>query len=120
MDSINRIFGSAVSVLDGGVTVKDEAALTSDQMDRLARAAVFGAQDERGYARWFLWEIGQNVGGRAASIHDLYRARGRGEIRGFTAPAINVRGLSYDTGRAIFRTANRMKAGAFILEIARS
>src|SRR5947208_1368498 len=47
-------------------------------------------------------------------------ARGRGEIHGFTVPAINVRGLSYDTGRSIFRTANRLKAGAFILEIARS
>src|SRR5947208_17152402 len=47
-------------------------------------------------------------------------ARGRGEIRGFTVPAMNVRGLSYDTARSIFRTAIRLKAGAFILEIARS
>ena len=80
MDSINRIFGSAVSVLDGRVTVKDEAALASDRMDRLARAAVFGSKDEKEYARWLLWEIGQSVGVRAASIHDLYMARGRGEI----------------------------------------
>jgi fructose/tagatose bisphosphate aldolase len=120
MDAINRIFGSAVSVLDGRVTVKDETALQSDRMDRLARAAVFGSQDEREYARWLLWEIGQSVGVQPASIHDLYMARGRGEIRGFTVPAINVRGLSYDTGRSIFRTAGRLKAGAFILEIARS
>ena len=33
---------------------------------------------------------------------------------------INVRGMSYDTARAIFRTAQRLHAGAFILEIARS
>src|SRR5437867_1529525 len=110
MDSVNRIFGSAVSVLDGGVTVKDEGALKSDKVDQLVRAAVFGAQDEKGYARWLIWEIGQSVGVRAASIHDLYMARGRGEIRGFTVPAINVRGLSYDTARSIFRTAIRMKA----------
>ena len=120
MDSINRIFGSAISVLDGRVTVKDESALASDKMDRLARATVFGSKDEKEYARWLIWEIGQHVGVRAASIHDLYMARGRAEIGGFTVPAINVRGLSYDTGRSIFRTANRMKAGAFILEIARS
>lgn len=120
MDSINRIFGSAVSVLDGRVTVKDETALTSDRTDRLARAAVFGSRDEKEYARWLVWEIGQSVGVRAASIHDLYMARGRGEIRGFTVPAINVRGLTYDTGRSIFRTAIRVRAGAFILEIARS
>jgi fructose/tagatose bisphosphate aldolase len=47
-------------------------------------------------------------------------ARGRGEIGGFTVPAINVRGMSYDTARAIFRTAMKLDAGAFILEIARS
>ena len=120
MDSINRIFGSAVSVLDGRVTVKDEAALKSDRMDRLARAAVFGSRDEKEYARWLLWEIGQSLGVQPGSIHELYMARGRGEIGGFTVPAINVRGLSYDTGRSIFRTAMRMNAGAFILEIARS
>jgi fructose/tagatose bisphosphate aldolase len=120
MDSVNDIFGNAVSVLDGRVTVKDEAALKSEKMDRLVRSAVFGDKEEKEYARWLLWEIGQAVGVRPASIHDLYMARGRGEIHGFTVPAINVRGLSYDTGRSIFRTAIRMKAGAFILEIARS
>jgi fructose-bisphosphate aldolase, class II len=120
MDSITRILGSAVSVLDGTLNVANEAALASEKMDGLARAAVFGSQSEKEYARWMLWEIGQAVGVRPASIHDLYLARGRGEIRGFTVPAINVRGLTYETGRSIFRTAIRLKAGAFILEIARS
>ena len=32
-------------------------------------------------------------------------ARGRGECHGFTVPAINVRGMAYDTARSIFRTA---------------
>lgn len=120
MDSVNTIFGNAVSIADGRVTVRDEGALRCEKMDDLVRAAVFGDKDEKEYARWLLWEIGQAVGVQAASIHDLYMARGRGEIRGFTVPAINVRGMAYDTGRAIFRTAIKMKAGAFILEIARS
>jgi fructose/tagatose bisphosphate aldolase len=89
-------------------------------MDALVRDAVFGDADERHHARWLIWEIGQAVGVRPASIHELYMARGRGDTHGFTVPAINVRGMSYDTARSIFRTANRMKAGAFILEIARS
>ena len=89
-------------------------------MDQLARAAVFGASDVRDHARWLIWELGQGVGVRAASIHDLYLARGRGEVRGFTVPAINVRGMAYDTARSIFRTAIKLEAGAFILEIARS
>ena len=120
MQSIDTIFGNDVSILDNKVSVRNEAALKSDKMDALIRLAVFGATDEKEQARWLLWEIGQSVGVRPASIHDLYMARGRGDIRGFTVPAINVRGASYDTARSIFRTANRLKAGAFILEIARS
>jgi fructose/tagatose bisphosphate aldolase len=89
-------------------------------MDTLARAAVFGDDDEKQHARWMIWEIGQAVGVRPASIHDLYLARGRGETHGFTVPAINVRGMAYDTARSIFRTAIALDAGAFILEIARS
>ncbi|HEY7233361.1 MAG TPA: class II fructose-bisphosphate aldolase [Gemmatimonadaceae bacterium] len=89
-------------------------------MDALVRLAVFGDPDERDSARWLIWELGQAVGVRPASIQELYMARGRGEVHGFTVPAINVRGMAYDTARSIFRTANRMRAGAFILEIARS
>jgi len=58
-----------------------------------------------------------------ASIHLLYRARGRGDFgaaAGFTVPAINLRTLTYDLARAIFRVAKRNQAGAFIFEIARS
>ena len=55
-----------------------------------------------------------------ASIHHFYRARGRGEFGGFTVPAINLRTLTYDLARAIFRVARRNRAGAFIFEIARS
>ena len=89
-------------------------------MDRLAREAVFGDESARDDARWLIWEIGQSVGVIPSSIHDLYLARGRGETGGYTVPAINVRGMAYDTARSIFRTAVRLDAGAFICEIARS
>ncbi len=121
MQSIDSLFGDAVAVRDSSVTVKNEKALASEGMDKLVRKAVFSKNEhDRNYARWLIWEIGQAVGVRAASIHDLYMARGRGEIGGFTVPAINVRGMSYDTARAIFRVAKKVDAGAFILEIARS
>lgn len=110
----------AVSVEDGRVLVKNESAIASAQMDALARAAVFGDQDARDNARWLIWEIGQSVGVVPSSIHDLYLARGRGETGGYTVPAMNVRGMTYDTARAIFRTAIKLDAGAFICEIARS
>lgn len=89
-------------------------------MDRLVWEAVFGDGDDREGARRLLWELGQLTGVRPASIHDLYLARGRGECAGFTVPAINIRMLTYDTARAVFRTAIAGDAGAIILEIARS
>ena len=113
-------FGDAVRVSGETVTVPDERALQGPAMDQLVREAVFGDAAARERARWLIWEIGQAVGVRPASIHDLYLARGKGVTKGFTVPAINVRGSSYDTARAIFRTAVKMKAGAFLLEIARS
>src|SRR5713226_3793518 len=92
----------------------------SAAMDELARRAVFGATQEREQARWLIWEIGQEAGVRPASIHELYMARGRGEVPAFTTPAINVRVLAYDSARAIFRAARRLDVGAVICEIARS
>ncbi|MBN1456105.1 MAG: class II fructose-bisphosphate aldolase [Methanomicrobia archaeon] len=55
-----------------------------------------------------------------ASIHEFYMARGRGELSGFTVPAINLRSMTYDLACALFRVARRNDCGAFIFEIARS
>lgn len=114
------LLGGAVSVTDGRVQLHDASVLTSPQMDTLVHQAVFGNEGERLVARWLLWELGQMVGVRAASIHELYVARGAGKCGGFTVPAMNIRALTYDTVRAVFRTAIATNAGAFILEIARS
>ncbi|HYU09533.1 MAG TPA: class II fructose-bisphosphate aldolase [Gemmatimonadales bacterium] len=92
----------------------------SADIDALVRRAVFGTEDEKAHARWMIWEMGQKAGVRPASIHELYLARGRGEVPPFTTPAMNVRILSYDAGRAIFRAAKKLDAGAIICEIARS
>ncbi|MCM8795448.1 MAG: class II fructose-bisphosphate aldolase, partial [Candidatus Omnitrophica bacterium] len=55
-----------------------------------------------------------------SSIHQLYVARGRGDFGGFTVPAINLRSLTYDLARAIFRVAIKNNTAAFIFEIAKS
>ncbi len=59
-------------------------------------------------------------GAYVASIHDVYMARGKGRGKNFTVPAMNLRSLTYYLARAIFRTAKRLNAGAFIFEIAKS
>ncbi|HEY4589449.1 MAG TPA: class II fructose-bisphosphate aldolase [Thermoanaerobaculia bacterium] len=114
------LYGGTVALAAGGVTVRDPARLRTAATDQLAWRAVFAEGEEREAARWLLWELGQATGARPASINALYQARGRGEVGGFTVPAMNVRAMAYDTARAIFRAARAGKAGAIILEIARS
>ena len=107
------------TVMTDRLTVTKEA--PPELIDALTQTAVFGADPEvRGTARWVIHSLANHAGIRFASIHALYLAMGRGETGGFTVPAINVRAMAYDTGRAVMRAAKKLNAGAFILEIARS
>src|SRR5438093_3559100 len=111
----------AATVLTDRVSVTDAGAITGELVDRLAWTAVFGGDAEpRGTARWIIRNLAASRGIRPSSIHELYLAMGRGEAGGFTVPAINVRAMAYDTARAVVRSAKKLGAGAFILEIARS
>jgi fructose/tagatose bisphosphate aldolase len=67
-----------------------------------------------------IFEVAYEQGAYPASIHEFYMARGRGEFDGFTVPAINLRGMTYDLARRIFRVAKKNNSGSFIFEIARS
>jgi fructose/tagatose bisphosphate aldolase len=112
---------AAATVLIDRVSVTNSSALTGDLIDRLVSTAVFGHDAElRGTARWIVRSLAAASGIRPASIHELYRAMGRGEAAGFTVPAINIRAMAYDTARAVVRAARQHNAGAFIFEIARS
>lgn len=113
-------FDGAISFGPRGVEISRPGVLLTEKMDALVLGAVFGSDAEKTAARALIWELGQAAGVRPASIHDLYLARGRGECGGFTVPAINVRMISYDTARAVFRAAKGLDAAALILEIARS
>ena len=90
-------------------------------MDKLARELVM-AEDvnaKKEPAKKIL-DIAYKKGVYPSSIHELYMARGRGEFSGFTVPAINLRVMTYDLAKAIFRVAKRNNSGAFIFEIAKS
>jgi len=55
-----------------------------------------------------------------ASIYNLYEGFAHGEVSGFTVPAINVRGMTYDFSQMIFHLINKKNIGPVIFEIARS
>ena len=105
---------------DGGLVVTDPARFRAEMIDSLVWTAVFGPPEARESARHGIREAAEALGILPASILPLYQARGRGEVSGFTVPAINVRMMSYDTARAACRAARKLDAGAVIFEIARS
>lgn len=108
-----------LSVNNGILELKDKAGLKK-VMDELIYKAVFTEDKDRQIALFTLIkEAAKAAGAVPASIQGLYEEMGR-SYPGFTVPAINIRGLTYDTAKAIFRKANEMNVGAVIFEIARS
>lgn len=111
--------GNILSVGSSGVELKDKSGLRGI-MDELVYEAVFTEDKDRQIALFTLIkEAAKAAGSVPASIQKFYEEMGR-NYPGFTVPAINIRGLTYDTAKAIFRKANEMNAGALIFEIARS
>ena len=91
------------------------------EVDKLIHSAVFGDAGAKAEARKEIHTRARRSGAVPASIAPLYEAIGRGEVtRAFTVPAFNIRALTYDTARALFRAAMRHDVGPFIFEIARS
>jgi len=90
-------------------------------IDQIVRVAVFGDGEAKAGARRTIHLEARKRGAVSSSIFPLYAAIGRGEVtRRFTVPAFNIRALTYDSARALFRAAKRHDVGAFIFEIARS
>ena len=117
---LERLAGAAH--IDGAqLVIEDAARFRDDPIRDVAWTAAF-SEDEAAVelARWIVWEASQALGARSASIHELYMARARGEVSGFTVPAINIRAQTFDMARVVFETAAQDDVGAVILELARS
>jgi fructose/tagatose bisphosphate aldolase len=119
-DLLSRL-GNAAHVDGERLMVDDEPAFRGDVIRDLAWTAAFaddGPVVE--LAQWLIHEAAQELGARTASIHELYMARARGEVNGFTVPALNLRAQVFDMARTAFETAAAGDVGAVILELARS
>jgi len=120
--------GQLLRELDGACHFDAEQLVIDDEAafrDRGVRAAVWSATfsqdgDTVEAARWITWQAAQQLGAPSWSIHELYMARGRGEVSGFTVPAVNLRTQVFDMAAAMCRAANSIDAGAIIFELARS
>jgi len=120
-DLLNDLKNVADIQKNGTVLVLNKEVLRNKKMDALVYNAVFNKEAAlRDASRSLIRNMGNKLGVVSASIHSLYEAMGKKEYKGFTVPAINIRGLTYDVSRAIFRAARKNHVGAFIFEIARS
>ncbi len=123
MSELNEVLtaiGNSVAVEGTTVKVKDAAALRKN-IDKLVDFSALQSGDVQGWARYIVRGAALDLGIIPCSIQELYLARGRGDVPlTFTTPALNLRVLSYESARAVFRTAKKINGGAFIFEIARS
>jgi fructose/tagatose bisphosphate aldolase len=115
-----RATTDVVSIEGDGIEIRDRAAFRGELLDRLTVSAVFGDEAVKAASRWLIRVAAPDLGAFPASIHDLYLAAGRGEYSHRTAPAINVRGLSYDVARTILRAARTTESKIVVFELARS
>jgi fructose/tagatose bisphosphate aldolase len=108
--------------LDGSdIRILDEEKLKDKLIDDLIYTVVFSPDPAtQAAAGWLIRRAAAALGIMSTSIQPLYEAMGRGEVKGFTVPAINIRGITYDVAQAVFRAAIKGQVGPVIFEIARS
>jgi fructose/tagatose bisphosphate aldolase len=120
-DEIAQQLKKFATLDNGELKIENADKLRGDVLDQLIQNAVLNPSAEiKGLSRFFIKSTALELGIVSSSIQGLYDARGRGEVGGFTVPALNIRGLPYELCRAIFRTAIKTNAGAFIFELAKS
>ena len=111
----------AARIVDDELVIEDETSFRSDAIRSLVWSATFSeTADVVEAARWLIWEASQKLDARSASIHELYIARGRGDVSGFTVPAVNLRTQVFDMVGAMCRAAQSMDCGTIVFELARS
>ena len=109
-------------VEDGRLVIDDEPRFRDEGVRAAVWSATFSTEkDVIEAARWIIWEASQELGARSASIHELYMARGRGEVHGFTVPAVQPAhaGLRHGHRRCAARR-EPTDVGTMIFELARS
>src|SRR4051794_30099603 len=108
-------------IVDGRLVIEDEDRFRDEGIRSIVWSATFSAETAVvEAARWLVWEASQELGARSSSIHELYMARGRGEVHGFTVPAVNLRTQVFDMVLTMCREALLKDVGTLIFELARS
>ena len=120
LQELIQLVENSVTADQTSVKVTD-ADLFQKNVWKLVKESALDKGTKAAAARFLVRGAALDMGIFPASIHELYLARGRGEVPAtFTVPAINLRVLAFDAASVVFKVANKINAGAIIFEIARS
>ncbi len=100
---MESLLGEAFTWVEGEPSLRPGVTLTAAHMRTLARTSALDASPGGARARLAIRAAAAALGAFPASIANFYAARGAGEVAGFTVPAVNIRGLTFDIASALFR-----------------
>jgi hypothetical protein len=87
-----------------------------EMLDRWAQTAQLAEPEARSVAIWAIQQAALAAGIVPSSVQELYLACAAGAWSGRTVPAMNLRGWTYQTCRAVFRAARELDSKLFIFE----
>ena len=94
--------------------------LNFSELDKLAITTTLAPIDKRDQLVQDLTRLSIQAGVYPASISKYYRALASNEIPPMTIPAVNIRGMTYDIARVIWRLIQKLNTGPVIFELAPS
>jgi len=121
IENIKKSLKDIVEIVsDREVKIINENKLRDGLIDSLIFEATFNPDKETiNLCRQLIKNIAIKQGIFLASIYEFYKKKAK-DNKKVTIPAINVRGMTYNTARAIFEAAREDKVSCLILEIAKS
>ena len=121
LSELSTYLTDVVDTSGNGIKILDTDKLQNEIIDILVYSATFTTDTKlQNHLRTLIFSLANALNIHPSSINNLYFAIGRGEVKGFTVPAINVRMMTYDTARVIFQLIKEHEIGPIIFEIARS
>ena len=120
--SKSEFLDKAALALDGdGIAFLDREGFRTGAVDDVVETIILGDDPEvRDFAFQVVRQAAKEFKVYPHSIQAIYEARAKDNLTYFAVPAMNLRTLTYDLARAVFRSVAKIDAGAFIFEIARS
>lgn len=116
-----ELFGQCkIELVNGKIKIVDSDFFREKALEYLVDTFLLNDSEHlKKICHWVVYEAAHKFGIIPSSIQALYEARAKKNLTHFSVPAINIRTLTYDLARAVFRAANKINAGLFIFEIAK-